>query len=145
MSQSQQPNLDSIIIEVSRQEQKRQYRREHYLRNQKIIMKYSREYYWRNRERDRVKRRKRTNNERRINRKILMKYLGGIKCSDCGCKYVRILELHHMNREDSIEDRRRFINNHSMTTYYIKHPDEAKHKLQVLCRNCHSKTRIKYK
>jgi endogenous inhibitor of DNA gyrase (YacG/DUF329 family) len=104
----------------------------------------SKGYYRLNIELEREKKRKRAINNRRINRKTLMKYLDGIICSNCDCKSYKILEFHHISRENGIDDKKRFINNATMILYYIKHPEEAKQKLQVLCKPCHNKTRWKY-
>jgi 5-methylcytosine-specific restriction endonuclease McrA len=74
-------------------------------------------------------------------RKFLIDFLGG-KCAGCGySKDIRALQLDHKN-SDGKKDRDRLGNR--VTRYYVKHLEEAKEKLQVLCANCNTIKRIQY-
>jgi hypothetical protein len=56
-------------------------------------------------------------------------------CVGCGHRDIRVLEMDHIH-DDGAEDRRRFKGARSMLTYYLSRPDEARERLQLLCRNC---------
>lgn len=64
--------------------------------------------------------------------------LGGT-CVWCGNFDVRVLEFDHINNDG--KQHRLEINEHSkpiMTRWIIKHPEEARQRIQVLCANCHA-------
>ncbi|MBU0801682.1 MAG: hypothetical protein KKA05_11870 [Alphaproteobacteria bacterium] len=56
-------------------------------------------------------------------------------CMGCGHEDHRVLEFDHKD-DDGAADRRRFKGARSMLAYYVARPDEARHRLQTLCRNC---------
>jgi len=75
----------------------------------------------------------------------LIEFLGG-RCScppsgDCwhesSCRVYddRCLQLDHINGGGSLDARRRGGNG-QMIAYYLKHLDEARRNLQILCANC---------
>jgi hypothetical protein len=71
--------------------------------------------------------------------------LGGPHCKHCGCRCYDVLQLDHIN-DDGEEDWKRFPHRYSpMVSYYLKHPEEAKRRLQVLCIDCNYKKRRKNK
>lgn len=75
---------------------------------------------------------KRTWNNRdrqRVRRELLL--LLGSRCVICGTT-MRI-EIDH-KLAGGCKDRYARGNNHSMYRYYLKHPEEAKEKLQLLCK-----------
>lgn len=53
----------------------------------------------------------------------------------CGIEHPWILNADHKNGDGS-EDKKRFADATTMRRYYLKHPEEAKEKLQVLCIMC---------
>ena len=59
----------------------------------------------------------------------------GRRCVGCGHPDQRVLEFDHIN-DDGAEDRRRFKGARSMLVHYLANPEEARAKLQALCRNC---------
>lgn len=69
-------------------------------------------------------------------REFLIHFLGG-KCVKCGySENIHALELDHKNGWGN-KDRLRIGGKHCrISRYYLKHLDEAKEKLQVLCANC---------
>lgn len=76
-------------------------------------------------------------------RLTIMNYLGGTKCIKCGSEEYEGLELDHINGDGKI-DRERFGDSNRMVYYYSKHLDEAKEKLQVLCKLCNCAKNRKY-
>lgn len=64
----------------------------------------------------------------------------GSRCSNesCqiigGCNDIRCLEIDHINNDGYIE--RKKISGVSAYLYYLRNPDEAKRRLQILCSNC---------
>jgi hypothetical protein len=71
------------------------------------------------------------NNNKQI-RESLITLLGGL-CIKCNTKDN--LDIDHINGGGNEERRIRFNrSNHMMYRYYLSHPDEAKQKLQVLCK-----------
>lgn len=87
--------------------------------------------------------------EYRLKQKLrLFEILGGPRCANpvClvpgGCKELLALEIDHKNDDGNI-DRKRFSQTGVAVNYYLKHPDEAKTKLQVLCSNCNQIKRMK--
>jgi hypothetical protein len=68
-------------------------------------------------------------------RRKLMSILGDTKCWKCGYSDFRVLVFDHINgggRKEKIK----YKNSENMYKYYLKHPEEAKSKLQILCSNC---------
>jgi hypothetical protein len=59
----------------------------------------------------------------------------GWVCVGCGHDDPRVLEADHKG-DDGATERARFKGTRSMLEYYVKRPDEARAKLQALCRNC---------
>ncbi len=59
----------------------------------------------------------------------------GRKCVWCGHDDVRVLEFDHID-DDGAKDRREFQGARSMLDYYVTRPEEARVRLQSLCRNC---------
>lgn len=59
----------------------------------------------------------------------------GAVCVGCGIDDVRVLEFDHV-RDDGAEDRRKFNGARSMLQHYVANPDEARARLQTVCRNC---------
>jgi hypothetical protein len=74
----------------------------------------------------------------------IMNHLGGAVCLDCGLTDYEKLQFHHIYKEHTKEDRIRFNNTLGRNTYYSKHLDEARWKLQVLCRCCNCARERKY-
>lgn len=72
-------------------------------------------------------------------RKVLFQLLGD-RCSNksClvsnGCTDIRCLQIDHINGGGGKEIKK--YGTIGMYRYYIKHPEEAKQKLQILCANC---------
>ena len=58
-----------------------------------------------------------------------------IKCVKCGFDNYNGLQFDHKNN-DGAQDRKRFKSHNAMMSYYLKNPEEAQEKLQVLCANC---------
>lgn len=56
----------------------------------------------------------------------------GNKCSQCGFTDMRCLQIDHINGYGHKTGH----SYHTDIRYYLKHPEEAKQKLQVLCANC---------
>ncbi len=65
----------------------------------------------------------------------LFNLLGGHKCAKCGFDDFRVLQLDHINGKGGIEIKI-YGGTNPMISYYLKHKEEAKEKLQVLCANC---------
>lgn len=59
----------------------------------------------------------------------------GCRCIKCGLDDFRTLQFDHINGGGGKEIKQ-FGNSVVMLRYYVKHPEEAKEKLQVLCANC---------
>lgn len=59
----------------------------------------------------------------------------GRACVGCGHDDVRVLEFDHIDDDGAI-DRREFKGARSMLEYYSSRPEEARSRLQSLCRNC---------
>lgn len=93
------------------------------LTRQQVFWRYNPECKIKTLKRDRDKRYK------------VIKHLGN-KCSKCGYdKDIRALVLDHVNG-DGKKDRKE--KGSRISRYYIKHLNEAKEKLQVLCSNCNA-------
>lgn len=60
----------------------------------------------------------------------------GPHCSECDNDDIRVLQLHHFNN-NGFSERKKFRHHHNEYMYYLKHPDEVRKSLQVLCGNCH--------
>jgi hypothetical protein len=71
----------------------------------------------------------------------LIRLLGG-KCFNptClvpnRCSDIRCLQLDHINGGGLNERKTRFRTTTVMIAYYLKHPDEARDNIQILCANC---------
>jgi hypothetical protein len=73
----------------------------------------------------------------RSNRLKLISFFGG-KCIRCGFDNVHALHFDHINGGGN-KDRQRFSGNGAMlVSYYLKHQDEARATLQLLCANCNT-------
>lgn len=68
-------------------------------------------------------------------RQNLLDILGN-RCVKCGFSDTRALQFDHINGGGTIERKKKFRNTTTMSAYYIKHPEEARKNLQVLCANC---------
>jgi len=65
----------------------------------------------------------------------LFQLLGGWFCVKCGFNDKRALQIAHKNN-DGNEDRKRLPTVSTLAIYYLKHPEEAIKKLEILCANC---------
>lgn len=68
-------------------------------------------------------------------RQLLIDILGS-KCAICGFSDIRALQFDHINSNGSQERKNRFATTTVMIYYYLKHIDEAKRHIQILCANC---------
>jgi len=68
-------------------------------------------------------------------RSRLIELLGGPTCVDCGESDERILTIDHILGGGTADRKSRGGYPH-MLHYYLKHPQEAKKKLEIRCRNC---------
>ena len=77
------------------------------------------------------------NPEKRYSTTIRIKLLLllGDKCVRCGFSDVRALQIDHINGGGK-QEMKKFGTNIVMYQYYVKNPEEAKQKLQILCANC---------
>ena len=83
--------------------------------------------------------------QKEINSKIrpkLIKLLGN-KCIKCGFTDIRALQIDHKNGGGRKEHKK--FGNQQLYRYYLKHPIEAKNKLQILCANCNWIKRVEKK
>jgi hypothetical protein len=101
--------------------------REYYYTHREQRKSYALEYQKRNKDLKRVW----NMNDRRRVRRLLLELLGS-KCAVCGT--FEYIELDHLNARGTI-DRNNRGNNWNMYRYYLKHPEEAKQKLQLLCKS----------
>lgn len=62
-------------------------------------------------------------------------------CNNCGFSDKRALHIDHKD-SDGYKIRDVLKYNDSVYRYYIKHPEEAKQKLQILCANCNWRKKI---
>jgi 5-methylcytosine-specific restriction endonuclease McrA len=67
----------------------------------------------------------------------------GIQCSVCGITDIKSLQIDHRYEDGSYDRRFRFKSDYAMYKYYLKNPDEARQRLQVLCANCNVRLWIK--
>ncbi len=68
-------------------------------------------------------------------RERLFHMLGHV-CISCGAYDKRLLQFDHINNT-GYNDRKRFGRSpHRFFMYYIRHPDEAKQEIQVMCISC---------
>ena len=75
-------------------------------------------------------------------KKQLIDLLGG-RCVQCSITDIRMLQVDHINGYGNAD--RRLHGPAGLIVYYIRHTEEAKTKLQVLCANHHSlKTYLSY-
>lgn len=68
----------------------------------------------------------------------LFKILGGSICIKCGQNNIRLLQIDHI-KDDGNNDRKKHSDNYSLISYYLKNPEIARQKLQVLCAMCNWK------
>lgn len=108
-------HINSLEQSPKRIEKKQQYRK----KNREILYRKDRLRY-------------------QLNKIALLNLLtnGDVKCAYCGFSNINALQFDHIHN-DGTNDRKRFNKlNSTMYNYYVKHPKEAKRKLQVLCANC---------
>ena len=70
----------------------------------------------------------------RDTRNQLINILGGFKCVRCGFLDSRALVIDHIYGGGTQEQKA--VGRRALNDYYLKHPEEAKEKLQILCANC---------
>jgi len=66
----------------------------------------------------------------------LIEFLGGPICVHCGFSDIRAIQIDHINGDGSEQLKEFGSNREIMMTYYLKHLDQAKEDLQILCANC---------
>ena len=69
------------------------------------------------------------------NKEKLFIILGGKKCVQCGYDNPLGLQIDHIF-SDGAHDRRTIGTSRELIIYYVKHPELAINKLQILCANC---------
>lgn len=76
-------------------------------------------------------------------RDSLLDVLGSRVCVRCGFADKRALNIDHINGGGN-QDKKRFGGKYGsrFVLYYIRHPEEARRKLQVLCSNCNQIKKI---
>lgn len=121
--------------EYNQQPERKIKRLDWYNENRNRISDKAKQYYKNNTEKV-----KSTNNIRYHNiRNNLISIIGGLepKCSNklCGQSNILYLEIDHIHN-DGKRDLDIFKHRNVMYRYYIKNPDEAIAKLQILCRAC---------
>jgi hypothetical protein len=114
--QKYQKNKEKIKARVMR----------HYYANRQKKIAYALEYQKKHKDLKRIW----SNNDRRRVRRELLTLLGD-KCAVCST--LKRIEIDHKLAGGS-KDRLDRGNNHDMYRYYLKHPEEAKEKLQLLCK-----------
>ena len=72
----------------------------------------------------------------------LMNILGGAYCKDCGFNILEALQFDHIFGGGT-KERKLFASGRAMYYFYIKNPEIAKQRLQVLCANCNFIKRAK--
>ena len=75
---------------------------------------------------------------KRYNHKIkwrLISILGDGSCSKCGLFDLRFLQFDHINGR-GIDDHKMFNRQQKIYLFYLKNPELARQKLQILCANC---------
>jgi hypothetical protein len=100
--------------------------KEYYENNKDHCKKYSTEWGRKNKDKRRLYR---TKDKHRVRRELLL-FLGNI-CIICGT--TERIEIDHKQAGGCV-DRIKKGNNWNMYRYYLKHPEEAKEKLQLLCK-----------
>jgi hypothetical protein len=112
-------------------------RQTYYLTHKTQKLAYASRYYQTNKELRLMQGRERW----RTHRLIMLNLLGN-SCSNpsCpipkGCMNPLCLNIDHKNG-DGYLDKKRFKGPSETLRYYLKHPEEAKLKLQILCSYCH--------
>ena len=102
-----------------------------YQRNKKHKIQKSLGYYYKNQDKIKAKRKI----QHRETRKELFQLLG-TECVQCGFSDIRALQLDHKNGH-GYDDRKKFkLSGTLLYQFYLKNPELAKEKLQVLCANC---------
>jgi len=120
MFRKNNPDFDELYKEAQRLKmQKHRLNREHYL----IMSKKQRDYNITVKER-------------------LFQILGGAKCIRCGFSDKRALQFDHINGGGTQDKLKHAGHLDRMRRYYLKHPEEARKNLQVLCANCNWIKRI---
>lgn len=101
----------------------REKRLEYYSKNRKVLIK------------KRITLRRKNGSTSKRRRLELIGILGG-KCVTCGYNSnTRALMVDHINGGGS-KERREFGSLLRLYRYYVKNPEEAKNRLQILCANC---------
>lgn len=98
----------------------------HYYEHRQEKIDYAKKYQKVNKDKKRVW----NNRDRQRVRRELLTLLGNV-CVVCGT--LEHIELDHKSAYGNA-DRLARGNNHDMYRYYLKHPEEAKDKLQLLCK-----------
>lgn len=117
----------------------RRYEKTKRSRHRTQLLIKSKNYYIKNKDQER-------NRKSGAHRQLLIMLGGQCVCTRhdcwhigfCGLADVRLLHLDHIHG-DGVQDRGkhgRFTSNTPMVNYYLRHPNEAKDRLQVLCANC---------
>lgn len=118
-------------------EVRQEYLIEYRQRNRERIKTQDKIYYEQHKKEIFLRMKRNIRKQRPILKAKLFQILGGACCCFCGyCKDTRVLQFEHIN-DDGYTDRKRFNGSvMTMYRYYIKHPEEARQKLQVTCANC---------
>lgn len=107
-----------------------------YAKNKEKQKVYCKQWHRDNRDKINASIRK-TGKKYRIKMRLELLDILGHSCIKCGFADPRALQIDHIN-DDGYLDRKWLSVDVSFYTYYCKHPDEARRKLQTLCANCNT-------
>jgi hypothetical protein len=113
---------------------KKKYAVEYRLKNRDYFRNYNIEWKKNNMERYRTSQNNWFKNYREINRKNIFSILGD-RCIMCGFSDPRALQIDHINGGGN-KEKKRLGNCDKIVSYYLKHQEEIKDKIQLLCANC---------